>query len=161
PNLDGFGLLHALRADADLQAIPVILLSARAGEEASIEGLQSGADDYLVKPFSARELLARVRTHLDLARMRRTYVSQLEEVNRQPEAANRELAPSTSPVPHDLRAPLRAINGFSTVIVEDHGEHLPAEARRLLGDIRASGKRMETIIEDLLRFSRLSRQPLA
>ncbi len=72
PNLDGFGFLHEVRADEFLKNIPVILLSARAGEESRIEGVQSGADDYLVKPFSARELLARVETHLKLARLRRT-----------------------------------------------------------------------------------------
>src|SRR5262249_20272834 len=58
-------------ADPATRAIPVLLLSARAGEEATIEGLEAGADDYLVKPFAARELLARVRTHLELAWARR------------------------------------------------------------------------------------------
>jgi PAS domain S-box-containing protein len=71
PNLDGFGLLAAMRADEGSRSIPVILLSARAGEEARIEGLRAGADDYLVKPFSARELLARVASQLQLARERR------------------------------------------------------------------------------------------
>jgi PAS domain S-box-containing protein len=59
PQLDGFGLIRELRADPELAAIPVILLSARAGEEARLEGLEKGADDYLVKPFSPRELLVR------------------------------------------------------------------------------------------------------
>jgi signal transduction histidine kinase/ActR/RegA family two-component response regulator len=70
PGLDGFGLLKALRADPGTADVPVLLLSARAGEEARVEGLQAGADDYLTKPFSARELLARVQAHLALARMR-------------------------------------------------------------------------------------------
>jgi PAS domain S-box-containing protein len=70
PRLDGFGLLKELRADERLKTVPVILLSARAGEEASVEGIESGADDYLVKPFSARELLARVEAHLKMARLR-------------------------------------------------------------------------------------------
>jgi PAS domain S-box-containing protein len=71
PELDGFGLLAAIRADERTRALPVIVLSARAGEEARIEGLNAGADDYLVKPFSARELLARVASQLELARLRR------------------------------------------------------------------------------------------
>lgn len=71
PRLDGFGLLRELRGDPAMQTIPIILLSARAGEEARVEGLDQGADDYLIKPFSARELLARVRSHLDMARRRR------------------------------------------------------------------------------------------
>lgn len=71
PRLDGFGLLKAIRADESLRDIQVILLSARAGEESRLEGLGAGADDYLVKPFSARELLCRVGALLELARMRR------------------------------------------------------------------------------------------
>lgn len=70
PVLDGFGLVNALRAQPRTRTLPVILLSARAGEEARVEGLQSGADDYLVKPFTARELLARVETHLRMSRLR-------------------------------------------------------------------------------------------
>ncbi|WP_244227067.1 ATP-binding response regulator [Corallococcus aberystwythensis] len=70
PRLDGFGLLQKLRGDARTRGIPFIMLSARAGEEARIEGLQAGADDYLVKPFSARELLARVDSQLQLGRAR-------------------------------------------------------------------------------------------
>src|SRR5262245_43701857 len=70
PKLDGFGLLRALRNDPSLKTLPVILLSARAGEESRVEGLERGADDYLIKPFSARELLARVQAHLDLAHLR-------------------------------------------------------------------------------------------
>jgi len=71
PRLDGFGLLKAVRADETLRGVPVILLSARAGEDSRIEGLQSGAHDYLIKPFSARELFARVQTQLELARVRK------------------------------------------------------------------------------------------
>ena len=71
PNLDGFGLLAAIRSDERHRALPVMLLSARAGEEARIEGLRAGADDYVVKPFSARELVARVSSQLALARLRR------------------------------------------------------------------------------------------
>jgi signal transduction histidine kinase/DNA-binding response OmpR family regulator len=70
PNLDGFGLLRELRADARTREVPVIMLSARAGEESRVEGLEAGADDYLVKPFSARELIARVATHLQISRLR-------------------------------------------------------------------------------------------
>jgi PAS domain S-box-containing protein len=71
PRLDGFELLGRLRGEPATKSIPIILLSARAGEESRVEGVEAGADDYLVKPFSARELLARVKTHLELARVRR------------------------------------------------------------------------------------------
>jgi PAS domain S-box-containing protein len=71
PGLDGFGLLQAIRSDEALKTLPVILLSARAGEEAKVEGFDAGADDYLVKPFGARELLARISAQLELAHVRR------------------------------------------------------------------------------------------
>jgi PAS domain S-box-containing protein len=71
PRMDGFRLLKELRADERTRNLPVILVSARAGEEAKVEGIESGADDYLVKPFSAKELLARVDGHLRLYRLRR------------------------------------------------------------------------------------------
>ena len=69
PGLDGFELLNAIRSDERTRRIPVVLLSARAGEEARVEGSQAGADDYLIKPFSARELLARISARLEIARM--------------------------------------------------------------------------------------------
>ena len=71
PRLDGFGLLKVLRTEPTTTGLPVIMLSARAGEEGTIEGLEAGADDYLVKPFSARELLARVRVNMELDKARR------------------------------------------------------------------------------------------
>ncbi len=79
PEMDGFELLKALRANRKTRSTPVIMLSARAGEESRIEGLQSGADDYLIKPFSARELIARVGTQLAL----RQRSSQFETLVRQ------------------------------------------------------------------------------
>ena len=70
PELDGFGLLRELRNDERLRTVPVIMLSARAGEEARVEGMESGADDYLVKPFSGRELMARVSARIEHTRLR-------------------------------------------------------------------------------------------
>ena len=83
PGLDGFALVGAIRADPELQDTPVLVLSARAGEEAQSEGLEAGADDYLVKPFSARELLARIDAHLarrTLRRLERQHARQLASV---------------------------------------------------------------------------------
>lgn len=71
PRLDGFGLLKKIRNRAETKNTPVIFLSARAGEEAKVEGLDAGADDYLVKPFSARELIVRVSNHIRINQVRR------------------------------------------------------------------------------------------
>jgi len=79
PTLDGFALLQAVRTDPQLRTTPVILLSARAGEESRLEGLRAGADDYLIKPFSARELLARVEAHLALQRLRQEALTALQQ----------------------------------------------------------------------------------
>jgi signal transduction histidine kinase/DNA-binding response OmpR family regulator len=77
PRLDGFGLITGLRSDPRTRDVPIIVLSARAGEESAVEGLSAGADDYLVKPFSTRELTARVRANLELGQLRRRTVSRL------------------------------------------------------------------------------------
>ncbi|MFM0322696.1 response regulator [Caballeronia glebae] len=89
PRLDGFALLRALREDEALRETPVVLLSARAGEEARVDGLEAGADDYLTKPFSARELLARVASNLRLARLRHATEQKLREESRTLEILNR------------------------------------------------------------------------
>jgi len=87
PRLDGFSLLEALRNDSHLRDVPVIFLSARAGEEAKVEGLDAGADDYLSKPFSARELLARVRANIDMSMVRREAVRIENELRREAQIA--------------------------------------------------------------------------
>jgi len=79
PRLDGLQLLARLRADPETSTLPVILVSARAGEESRVEGMQSGADDYLIKPFSARELLARVEAHVKMSIYRREATATLRE----------------------------------------------------------------------------------
>ncbi len=154
PELDGFGLLRELRANQSTQTVPVILLSARAGEESAVEGLEAGADDYLVKPFSARELLARVRTHLEMAKTRRAWAIELE-------AANKDLEAFSSSVSHDLRGPLRSIDGFTNIVLEDFAAELPKEVAQLLTMVSGSARQMNQLIDDLLRLSRLGRQRLS
>ncbi|HSF60051.1 MAG TPA: ATP-binding protein, partial [Candidatus Binatia bacterium] len=79
PVMDGFALLRAIREDEALKTVLVMMLSARAGEESRVEGLARGADDYLIKPFGARELLARVGAQLELGRLRRDAEQKLRE----------------------------------------------------------------------------------
>jgi PAS domain S-box-containing protein len=91
PGLDGFGLLQELRADPQTRKVPIILLSARAGEEARVEGLEAGADDYLIKPFSARELLARVEAALKMARLRQEAMQREQGLRIEAEVAKTHL----------------------------------------------------------------------
>ena len=160
PGLDGFGLVRELRGDPSTASIPVFLLSL-ARRRADDPGLEAGADDYLAKPFTTRELLARVRTHLELSRVRRAMVAELERMNGELITANHELDAFARSVSHDLRAPLRAINGFAGLIAQSANGQLSPRSADLLEKIRAAANRMELLIQDLLRFARLSRQPLS
>jgi signal transduction histidine kinase len=150
PEVNGFELLAALRADPETRTLPVIMLSARAGLDASEAGLDAGADDYLVKPFSARELIARVRTHVALQQTRRAWISQLE-------GANCELVAFSDSVSHDLRAPLRVIGNFSDILLDNHPEDLTVIALHCAERIRASALRMRELIDDLLALSKAGR----
>jgi signal transduction histidine kinase/DNA-binding response OmpR family regulator len=95
PGLGGFELLRALRADPATHAIPVIMLSARAGEESKVEGLEAGADDYVIKPFSARELVARVEAHLKMKDMRERAGAERQTLLASAQAARREAEEKT------------------------------------------------------------------
>ena len=106
PLVDGFGLLRAIREDPVQFCTPVILLSARAGEESRVEGMQAGADDYIVKPFPGRELLARVESHLALFKLRREAqdeIRQSEERFRALVAASTEVIYQMNPDWTELR----------------------------------------------------------
>lgn len=151
--LDGDGLLRAVRADPETRLLPIIVLSARAGEEAAVEGIEAGANDYLVKPFSARELLARVRTHIDLAQARKAWAAHLEQTNQELEAFSYSVS-------HDLRTPLRAIDGFSKALLSRKSEQLDDEAKRYLQRVRRATARMSELIDELLNLARVSRAPL-
>jgi signal transduction histidine kinase len=158
PRLDGFGLLAALRANPATRTLPVILLSARAGAESSVEGIDAGADDYLSKPFVARELIARVRTHVALNHTRRQWADQLER-------ANKELEAFSYSVSHDLRAPLRAIDGFCRILLADYAQVLDDDGVDGLQQIHTAARRMAAIVDDLLVLSKvgqaeLRRQPV-
>jgi diguanylate cyclase (GGDEF)-like protein/PAS domain S-box-containing protein len=116
PNLDGFGFLKALRADAATAATSVILLSAKAGEEARIEGLQAGADDYMIKPFRARELLTRVSGMVTLARFRRDALHREEVLLQNQENLTVELQALSRL--HDLSTRLLACSTLQSALEE-------------------------------------------
>ena len=152
PVMNGFELLQALRAHQTLRRVPVILLSARAGEEAKVEGLEAGADDYLIKPFSARELIARVQTHLTLSAVR-------DELARGQEAL-RMRDEFLSIASHELRTPLTPlkiqIQGLVRAVRLGRLETLSAARLQRLAIIcETQLSRLGSLIEDLLDVSRM------
>jgi signal transduction histidine kinase len=167
PRLNGFGLLEKIRSHPKLRYIPVIILSARAGEEAKVEGLEAGADDYLVKPFTARELLARVDANIRIARSRSQHASLLEqEVKRQTKVlrelntallqSNEDLQQFAHVASHDLKEPVRKIRTFSNRLQEEYGKTLPPQARQFLTKIEQATQRMVMMIEGVLEYSTLN-----
>ena len=139
PELDGFQLLNALRDDPATTSIPIILLSARAGEEATISGLEAGADDYLIKPFSARELVARVTTQLQMSRLR------------QERSANRFKNEFLMTVTHELQAPLVTILGWSRLLQTKSFDS--STSARALAAIERNATIEAKLVKDLLDVS--------
>lgn len=167
PGLDGFGLLARVRADAATRAIPVIMLSARAGEESRVEGLNAGADDYLVKPFSARELVARVRITLEMARLRETS-ARAEEHLKAKEQANAELERLVAQRTEQLEVRRAELAAQNQELIATHKllEQETAERIRAVEELRDKEKlllqqsRMAAMGDMLFNIAHHWRQPL-
>jgi len=131
PALDGFGLLTAVREDARLRRTPFVMLSARAGEEAAVAGLHAGVDDYVVKPFTTRELLARVGANLELGAMR----NRLAERDREEADRLRGLYDQEHRIAVSLQRSLLPEDLPTVPFVDLSGSYVPAEkAVRVGGD---------------------------
>ena len=143
PGLDGLSLLGALRDDPRLADIPVMVLSARANEDASIDALSAGADDYLPKPFAARELMARVAVQLARSRLRRAERA-AREVAEQSSFMKDELVLMLS---NSLRSPLNVM--LNTISVLKDQAFGTEDARRALEIIRASTREQHRLIDEV------------
>lgn len=108
----------------------------------------------------ARNIAERKRAEKAIHEINATLEKRVSERTAELAAANRELEAFSYSVSHDLRAPLRAINGFAEILLKDHGSHLEQKGRRYLQNVAASGRKMGQLVDDLLAFSRLSRHPL-
>jgi signal transduction histidine kinase len=161
--LDGFELLKELRARKETSTVPVVLLSARAGEESRVEGLDIGADDYLFKPFAARELLARVKAHLAMHR-RRTESERaltesrvtLQRANEELRRANADLEQFAYSASHDLQEPLRQIAIYSELLEKRFAAKLDGKGTQYLAYCIEGALRMEMLISGLLAYSQAS-----
>jgi signal transduction histidine kinase len=161
PGMDGITLLReAHRLDPDLVGI---IMTGQGTIETAVDAMKSGAQDYILKPLQLGIVLPVLSRALSTRRLRienRDLVRRLSERTRELELANQELEAFTYSVSHDLRGPLRAIFGFSAILELDHGPTLAGDARELLDRISSSVRRMDQIIDDLLRLSQLGRKPL-
>ncbi len=158
PNLDGLGLTRALKEDPETRGLPIILLSARTGEEATSEGLACGANDYIVKPFSARELVARVRVQLQIIKSRQHAVelenARLVQEHLRLVAESSSLAKDEfiAVLGHELRNPLSPIL-LALRLMEMKGEPNFAKERAIIG---RQVTHLIRLVDDLHDVSRIT-----
>lgn len=168
PEMDGIELLRAAH-QLDPQLVG-IMMTGHGTIDTAVAALQAGALDYILKPFDLNGILPVLARALTVRRLRLENAALLERVAERTadletavaelKATNKELDAFVHTVSHDLRAPLRSIAGFAEVLREDYASAWPAEARAHLETISVNVRRTNDLIEDLLRFSRLTHQPL-
>jgi signal transduction histidine kinase len=155
PEMDGVALVRALRENTKTAGIPVILLSARGGEEAMIEGLETLADDYMVKPFSSRELLTRIRTHLRMSDVRQRLQAQLVISDRM--SAVGVLAAG---VAHEINNPLAIVISNLDLVLDELGKApqssspCASELELMINEARQGADRVAQIVSGMKTFAR-------
>jgi signal transduction histidine kinase len=146
PVMDGYELCRRLRSDPSLAAVPVILVTARAGAEAAVQGLEVGADDYVVKPFALRELEARIAAQL---RARET-----ERQLHERESRLVAVGQMTSSLVHDLRNPLTLLKGYTDLAYRMALRSGDAVIAGELVQVQAASDRLRRMVEEILDFAR-------
>jgi two-component system NtrC family sensor kinase len=184
PGMSGQETCRRIKGSAAWRDIPLIMHTALEEQGAMVEGINAGADDYIAKSSDIEVLRARVRAQLrrkqfedenrcireqllqkelevvaansarELAETRSIFVEELER-------KNRELETFSYTVSHDLRAPLRSINSFSQILLEDYSEKLDSTGKSHLERVSSSARRMGELIDDLLELSRVARADLS
>jgi signal transduction histidine kinase len=150
PNMDGYEVFMQLKKNADLKDIPVIFISALNDTENIVKALQAGGMDYITKPFQAEEVLARVRTHLQLRRQS----IELQEQSKQLLELNAAKDKFFSIIAHDLRSPFNSIIGFSEIMLENAQVRIYDVMEEYSKIILTSAKRAMDLLTNLMEWSR-------
>ncbi len=176
PGMDGFEVAQILKSNKRTKDIPIIFASAEKKEQQSIlKGFEEGAVDYLFKPLNPEITKGKVAVLLKIQMQKKELIEKnasLEKADErirqlntdlqknllQLEVINKELESFSYSVSHDLRAPLRALSGYSKMLEEDYEATLDDEAKRLLDNIQKSAYKMGHLIDNLLEFSRLGKK---
>jgi hypothetical protein len=162
PEMDGITLLRsALKVDPNLVGV---LMTGHGSVNTAVDSMKVGALDYILKPFRLSAILPVISRALAVRRLRlenAVLEQRVRDRTEELETANSELEAFSYSVSHDLRAPLRHIEGFSNLLVSEYKDSVKGEALQLVNRINASSRRMGQLIDDLLQFSRLSKTPLA
>ncbi|OQY43772.1 MAG: hypothetical protein B6240_11735 [Desulfobacteraceae bacterium 4572_87] len=149
PGMDGYEVCRRLKKDERLSHIPVIFITAKGEVEEETKGLEIGAVDYIVKPFSPSIVMERVKTHLELKRQR----DELSQMTLDLTELNHMKDNLLAVCSHDLRSPLNGILGFADLLLEK--EYLDTEDREGLTHIKASGNVLLGLINDILDLSKV------
>ncbi|KNY29783.1 response regulator [Pseudobacteroides cellulosolvens] len=144
PQMDGFELCKLIKNTPDLRNIPIIFLTSYNDEESIRKGFDFGGQDYVVKPYNASELLARVNTHLILKK----HTESLKE-------ANQELDSFCYTVSHDLKAPLLSLNKLVEILAEDHINQIDENGKELISNIQEKSIEIINTVDRLLEFSKM------
>jgi two-component system sensor histidine kinase/response regulator len=154
PEMTGIALLNAARELSP--DIACIVMTGHGTIDSAVEAMKGGAIDYVLKPIKLNALMQVIARGLQIRRLHRV----IDQRTRELEQANKDLEAFSYSISHDLRAPLRVVDAFCKMFLEDYGETIPAEGRRMLDRARAGSQRMSQLIDDLLAFARFGSKPL-
>lgn len=161
PEMDGYELASILREEEKTARLPFIFISAVYTDNLNVfKGYERGAFSFITKPFQPEILINKVKFFISIHRQEMAIKQLNEDLKNKNEALEesyKELEWFTYSVSHDLRAPLRAMNGFAHMLLEEYEQRLDKEGQRLLAKISTNSSKMSTLIDDLLAFSHLGK----
>jgi two-component system sensor histidine kinase/response regulator len=154
PEMDGLEVCETLKKQPKYEDIPIIFITASKEQESLLEAFEKGASDYITKPFSKPELLARVKTHLTIKNQR----EELIKSNKKIQQNHQELKTFNYAVSHDLRNPLSVLKGFVSILQYQYKDKFDKKGKEMLNHLSQSCHQMNDIIENLLRLSQIKEE---